>query len=69
MDEVTITIDELTVARILKWDNMRRNGHETDTLQDAYHLRRGRVLIKEVSPETKYETLTFKHFFLKLLAI
>ena len=35
----------------------------TEQTQDAYNLRRGRVLIKKVSPETKYETLTFKHFF------
>jgi thiamine kinase-like enzyme len=35
--------------------------------QDVYNLRRGRILVKEIIPETKYETLTFKHFFPKLL--
>ena len=32
----------------------------------SYELRRRRV-VKSVVPETKYETLTFKHFFPKLL--
>ena len=41
----------------------------TEQTQDAYNLRRGRVLIKKVSSETKYETLTFKHFFPKLLKV
>ena len=42
---------------------------ETLTIQtqDVYNLRRGRILVKEIIPETKYETLTFKHFFSKLL--
>jgi len=35
--------------------------------QDVFNLRRGRTLVKNVIPETKYETLTFKHFFPKLL--
>jgi hypothetical protein len=32
----------------------------------SYELR-GRRVVKSVIPETKYETLTFKHFFPKLL--
>jgi hypothetical protein len=35
--------------------------------QGVYELRRGRTLVKNIIPETKYETLTFKHFFPKLL--
>jgi hypothetical protein len=35
--------------------------------QVVYELRRGRNLVKNIIPETKYETLTFKHFFPKLL--
>jgi hypothetical protein len=35
--------------------------------QGAYELRRGRTLVKNIIPETKYETLAFKHFFPKLL--
>ena len=35
--------------------------------QEVYSLRRGRTLIKNKIPETKYDTLTFKHFFPKLL--
>ena len=35
--------------------------------QGVYELRRGRTLVKSIIPETKYETLTFKHFFPKLL--
>ena len=35
--------------------------------QEIYELRRGRNIVKNVIPETKYETLTFKHFFPKLL--
>ena len=35
---------------------------------EIYELRRGRNIVKNVIPETKYETLiTFKHFFPKLL--
>jgi hypothetical protein len=30
---------------------------------NVYNLRRGRILVKNIIPETKYETLTFKHFF------
>jgi hypothetical protein len=30
--------------------------------------RRGRTLVKNIFPETKYETLTFKYFFPKLLS-
>ncbi len=35
--------------------------------QGVYELRRGRTLVKSIIPETEYETLTFKHFFPKLL--
>jgi len=35
--------------------------------QDVFNLRRGRTLVKNVKPETKYETITFKHFLPKLL--
>jgi hypothetical protein len=35
---------------------------------NVYNLRRGRTLVKNKIPETKYETLTFKHFFPKLLS-
>ena len=35
--------------------------------QDIYELRRGRNIVKNVILETKYETLTFKLFFPKLL--
>ena len=34
---------------------------------EIYELRRGRNVVKNVIPETKYETLTFKQFFPKLL--
>ena len=36
--------------------------------QGVYELRRGRTLVKNIIPETKYETLTFKYFFPKLLS-
>ena len=36
--------------------------------QGVYELRRGRTLVKNIIPETKYETLTFKHFFPELLS-
>ena len=39
----------------------------TEQTQDVHHLRRRRVLVKNVLPETKLESLTFKHFFPKLL--
>ena len=29
---------------------------------NVYNLRRGRTLVKNIIPETKYETLTFKHY-------
>ena len=35
--------------------------------QCVYELRRGRTLVKNIIPETKNETLTFKYFFPKLL--
>jgi hypothetical protein len=35
-------------------------------IQEAYSLR-GRTIIKSIIPETKFETLTFKHFFPRLL--
>ena len=35
---------------------------------NVYNLRRGRTLVKNIIPETKYETLTFKHFFPRLLS-
>jgi hypothetical protein len=33
--------------------------------QGVYELRRGRTLVKNIIPQTKYETLTFKYFFPK----
>jgi hypothetical protein len=36
-------------------------------LKDYFLIRRGRTLVKSIIPETKYETLNFKHFFPKLL--
>jgi len=36
--------------------------------QGVCELRRGRTLVKNIIPETKYETLTFKYFFPKLLS-
>ena len=36
--------------------------------QGVYELRRGRTLVKNIIPETKYETLTFKYFFPELLS-
>jgi hypothetical protein len=36
--------------------------------QGVYELRMGRTLVKNIIPETKYETLTFKYFFPKLLS-
>jgi hypothetical protein len=36
--------------------------------QGVYELRRGRTLVKNIIPETKYETLTFNYFFPKLLS-
>jgi hypothetical protein len=36
--------------------------------QGVYELRSGRTLVKNIIPETKYETLTFKYFFPKLLS-
>ena len=41
--------------------------NQTDQTQEVYSLRRGRTMIKNKIPETKYDTLTFKHFFPKLL--
>ena len=41
--------------------------NQTDQTQEVYSLRRGRTIIKNKIPETKYDTLTFKHFFPKLL--
>ena len=35
--------------------------------QDVYNLRRRRILVKKTLPKTKYETVTFKYFFPKLL--
>jgi hypothetical protein len=35
--------------------------------QGVYELRRGRTLVKNIISETKYETLTFKYFFPRLL--
>ena len=34
---------------------------------NVYNLRRGRILVKNIIAETKYEPLTFKHFFPRLL--
>ena len=36
--------------------------------QGVYELRRGRTLVKNIIPETKYEILTFKYFFPELLS-
>jgi hypothetical protein len=41
--------------------------NQADQTQEAYCLRRGRTMIKNKIPETNYDTLTFKHFFPKLL--
>jgi hypothetical protein len=35
--------------------------------QGVYELRRGRTLVKNIIPDTKYEILDFKRFFPKLL--
>ncbi len=43
--------------------------NQTDKTQDVYSLRRGRRLVKNKIPETKYDTLTFKHFFPQLLRL
>jgi hypothetical protein len=37
--------------------------------QGVYELRRRRTLVKNIIPETKYETLTFKHFFPKFVVV
>ena len=42
---------------------------ELEQTVNVYNLRRGRTLVKNIIPETKYETLTFKHFFPKLLSV
>ena len=44
--------------------------NELDKLptQGVYELRGGRTLVKNIIPETKYEILTFKHFFPKFLS-
>ena len=43
-------------------------GKQLEQTVNVYDLRRGRTLVKNIIPETKYETLTFKHFFPKLLS-
>ncbi len=42
---------------------------ELEQIVNFYNLRRGRTLVKNIILETKYETLTFKHFFPKLLSV
>jgi len=48
-------------------DELKNEYNEYMQTQDVYNLRRGRLLVKKTIPETKYETLTFKYFFPKLL--
>ena len=48
-------------------DELKNEYNECMQTQDVYNLRRGRLLVKKTIPETKYETLTFKYFFPKLL--
>ena len=43
-------------------------GKQLEQTVNVYDLRRGRTLVKNIIPETKYETLTFKHFFPKILS-
>jgi hypothetical protein len=38
------------------------NELNKSTTQGVCELRRGRSLVKNIIPETKYETLTFKYF-------
>ena len=44
-------------------------GKQVEQTVNVYNLRRGRTLVKNIIPETKYETLTFKKFFPKLLSV
>ena len=48
-------------------DELKNEYNECMQTQDVYNLRRGRLLVKKTIPETKYESLTFKYFFPKLL--
>ena len=41
----------------------------TEHTEEVNNLRRGRTFAKTIIPETKYETLTFRHFFPKLLKL
>ena len=43
-------------------------GKQLEKTVNVYNLRRGRTPVKSIIPETKYETLTFKHFFPRLLS-
>jgi hypothetical protein len=47
-------------------ENTQTNVRKIQPIQEAYSLR-GRTIIKSIIPETKFETLTFKHFFPRLL--
>ena len=47
-------------------ENTQTNVRKVLPIQEAYSLR-GRTIIKSIIPETKFETLTFKHFFPRLL--
>ena len=48
-------------------DELKNEYNEYMQTQDVYNLRRGGLLVKKTIPETKYESLTFKYFFPKLL--
>jgi hypothetical protein len=47
-------------------ENTQTNVRKVLPIQEAYSLR-GRTIIKSIIPETKFETLTLKHFFPRLL--
>ena len=47
-------------------ENTQTDLRKVQPIQGTYSLR-GRTIIKSIIPETKFETLTFKHFFPRLL--
>jgi hypothetical protein len=47
-------------------ENTQTDLRKVQPIQEAFSLR-GRTIIKSIIPETKFETLTFKHFFPRLL--
>ena len=48
-------------------ENTQTDLRKIQPIQGGLYSLRGRTIIKSIIPETKFETLTFKHFFPRLL--